>query len=72
MTPDLDELLKSQRGLICAQTGHNDKFVLPIQKDDTARRVLCTCSICERQVWKELPEAGYKRFLADLAAGNIK
>ncbi len=72
MDGNIAELLKSQRGLICAQRGHDKHIALPVQKDDVLRKVLCRCTVCERDFWAELPEAGYNRFLADLAAGKIK
>ena len=72
MDQNMEELLKSQRGLICARTGHTKHIALPVQKDDAQRKVLCRCTTCERDFWVELPEEGYNRFLADFAAGRIK
>lgn len=72
MDQEMEELLKSQRGLICAQTGHTKHIALPVQKDDVQRRVLCRCVTCGRDFWEELPEGGYKQFLADFEAGKIK
>ncbi|OHA41806.1 MAG: hypothetical protein A3G59_01090 [Candidatus Taylorbacteria bacterium RIFCSPLOWO2_12_FULL_47_20] len=69
---ELDDLLKSQRGYICAQTGHTNHIALPVQKDDETRKVLCRCVTCGRERWVELPEEGYRDFLADLAVGKIK
>jgi len=68
----LDDLLRSQRGYICVQTGHINHIALPVQKDDEKRKVLCRCVTCNKETWAELPEDGYKDFLADLAAGKIK
>ena len=72
MDQNMEDLLKSQRGLICAQTGHSKNIALPVQKNDAERKVLCRCRTCERDFWVELPEEGYNRFLADFAAGKIK
>jgi len=72
MDQKMEELLKSQRGLICARTGHTKHIALPVQKDDAQRKVLCRCTTCEKGFWMELPEGGYDRFLADFSAGKIK
>jgi hypothetical protein len=71
MNGNMRELIQSQRGLICGRVGHNLKIVLPVEKDDSTRKVKCICSTCEQVFWDELPEAGYKRFLADFTAGKI-
>ena len=70
---DLRELLNEQAAMnICSKLDHSWKALLPIQKKDEKREVLCICTSCHRESWVVFPEKGYARFLKDLNDGKIK
>lgn len=69
----LDGFMDAQAGgIICGRHGHSNKIVLPVQKRDETREVLCRCSVCRKDTWVTFSREGYRRFLEDLAAGKIK
>jgi len=73
MDENLQELVRQQtRAYVCPKVGHDFHFILPLRTDDKLRKVLCVCAGCREEHWKEFPEEGYKRLLADNAAGKIK
>ncbi len=73
MDANMQELVRQQsRAYVCPKVGHNFHFILPLQTKDESREVLCVCVGCEEKHWKVFPEDGYKRLLADNAAGKIK